>query len=187
MIIDEECLMRGAAHRFLLIKTPQVKRITGALSESGLFYVYVSKFGAFNFALVAIQTDSGFAKLDKQYYLNVHDVDNCHCEVVDPSILSEDIRILQDSIEAQNAVSQKRIYLRAMSGLDPYRLKIERDILEVYSIYECRKILVLAECLKGDYITAKRVRKNKDGTFETGDDTSLIVIRHQYTMEIYGE
>ena len=187
MIIDEDCLMRGAAHRFLLIKTPLVRKVTGASSESGLFYVYVEKFGELIFALVAVKEKEGFRKLEQCQYFTVHDVDNCHCKVVNPADLDEDIRALQEVLESSHPVSEERNYLRAMSGLDPYRLRIEQDVLKVYDLFKCKYVYVLAEQLKDDYITGKRVERNKDGIFETGKDVNLILIHHKYSLEIYAE
>lgn len=187
MIIDEDCLMRGAAHRFLLIKTKSVRKITGASSESGLFYVYVSRLGELIFALIAFREANGFRKLRDYQFFSIHDMDNCRCEIVNPSILPDELRSVQKELESCNVVSDERLLLRQMSGLDPYRLRVEKDILRVYDLHENRYILVLAESMKDDYIIARRVIKNRDKIVETDEEAALIVIRHRFSLEIYAE
>lgn len=187
MIIDEDCLMRGAAHRFLLVKLPLIEEVDKDSAESLLFYAYVSKLGELIFALVAIKEEGGFRKLDKWRYFSARELDNCHCEIVDPSLLSDELRAVQEELENENAVSQDRLHLREMSGLDPYRLVNQKDVLKVYGIHDKGFIFVLGEREKNDYIIGRRMLRTEKGIVETEDEVVLILIRHQYSLEIYAQ
>ena len=74
-----------------------------------------------------------------------------------------------------------------MSGLDPYRLVNQKDVLKVYGIHDKGFIFVLGEREKNDYIIGRRMLRTEKGIIETEDEVVLILIRHQYSLEIYAQ
>lgn len=176
MRIDQDKLMRGLAHKFLVIYTPYVHKLTELETDSAVFYTCNGNLGELLFLPVGVMAGDELVRVNSDDILHTSDLDWCKGKFLEKKYITDDLLKIAEDTERFYDVEEKTKYLRSNGGLDPYRLKTYRDIIEVYDAELGRTVQVLP--LEEGLMSIFAVRRvyPKDGSMCFGKGVFLKVV-----------
>lgn len=185
MRIDQDCLMRGLAHKFMVIRTPLIRKLLGIESDSALFYAWNGKLGELLFMPVAVKVDGELKRVEVFYTLTTASLDNCKGRIVRRKDVPKDLKLLAAKIELDNAVSKEREVMRTLGGFDPYRFRKHRDIIRIFDRSAGKIVTVIPTRYLKDRIMCRRVNVTDCGLLEVGEEEPLTIVEQLSHLEIY--
>lgn len=173
MKIDQDKLLRGLAHEFLVIRTPYAHKLTDLETDSVVFYTCNGLLGELLFLPVGVMTEDRMIRIKSGDILHTSDLDQCRGRFLDRKYMTEELRRFAEKTEKRFEVDEDTKYLRTNGSLDPYRLKTYRDIITVYDTVQEKHVQVLPLKEGVTKIYALRRVYRKDGKIWFGEGVYL--------------